>query len=68
MIKSSSDGFRGALHVRLQSVSAIQLSELVQTIIAPVAAAQVTIHLIDSHGQDRGALGTAKFTPGDRKS
>lgn len=51
----------------LQSVNVNQFSQLDRTITAPDTAAQVSIHLIDAHGRDRGALSTVKITRGDKE-
>lgn len=53
--------------VPLQAVTVNKFLELDQTITAPETAVEVSIHLIDAHGRDRGALGTAKITSGDTK-
>ncbi len=49
--------------VPLRSVSVNASAELLQTIAAPDAVAEVSIHLIDVKGRDRGELAAAKITP-----
>ena len=52
--------------VPLQSVSPNRATKLDQTILAPDGATDVSIHLIDAHGKDRGTLGAVKITPGGK--
>jgi hypothetical protein len=54
--------------VLLDSASVDKLTELDQTIVAPDAAREVSIHLIDTHGKDCGALATAKLVSGGKNS
>jgi len=44
------------------------MEEELNSSIAASEAVDLTIPLIDTHGQDRGTLGRAKLTPGDRNS
>jgi hypothetical protein len=52
--------------VSLASVRVERPSELDQTIIAPKEAFEVSIHLIDANGKDRGVLATGKIDSGEK--
>jgi len=51
--------------VSLVSADPASAVELLHTVTAPANAAQIMLHLIGSHGEDRGALATVTIAPGD---
>lgn len=54
--------------VPLQSVTVNASADLLQTIAAPDAAGEVSIHLIDANGKDRGELAKARIIPEGKSS
>ena len=54
--------------VSLKTVNPKDEIELDEEVDAPAAAWQVSVHLIDLHGKDRGTIATAAIKPSDRSS